>query len=87
LAGIQAPPFSIGNAFFVFLGRQEPVEGEWVHFQANVKEDFQRLWGIVPEGYEKLRLLFEVRWDAKTANDGAPNGDVFYDDLHAGPPQ
>jgi hypothetical protein len=86
LAGIQSPPFSIGNAFFKFLGRDEPAEGQWVFFQANIKEDFQNLWNLVPADYEKLRLLFEVRWDAKTANDGAPNGDVFYDDLYAGPP-
>jgi hypothetical protein len=85
LAGIQSPPFPIGNAFFVFLGRDEPAQGEWVPFQANIKEDFQRLWKRVPEGYEILRLLFEVRWDGKTAGDGAPNGDVYYDDLYAGP--
>jgi hypothetical protein len=85
LAGIQSPPFAIGNAFFVFLGRNEPVQGEWVGFRANVKEDFERLWKQVPEGYEKLRLLFEVRWDGKVAGDGAPNADVYYDDLYAGP--
>jgi hypothetical protein len=56
-----------------------------VPFQANVKEDFQRLWKLVPEDYGKLRLLFEVRWDAKTPSDGAPSGDVYYDDLYAGP--
>jgi len=85
LAGIQSPPFPIGNAFFEFLGRDEPAQGQWVPFEANVKADFERLWKRVPDDYEKLRLLFEVRWDAKTAGDGAPNGDVYYDDLYAGP--
>jgi len=84
LAGIDSPPFDIGNAFFVFLSREEPKEGEWVPFEANIKEDFQRLWKAVPCGYEKLRLLFEVRWDGKVAGDGAPEGDVYYDDLYTG---
>ena len=85
LAGIQSPPFPIGNAFFEFLGRDEPVQGQWVPFEANIKADFERLWKRVPDDYEKLRFLFEVRWDAKTAGDGAPSGDVYYDDLYAGP--
>jgi hypothetical protein len=85
LAGINSPPFPISNAHFVFLGSDEPILGQWVPFQANVKEDFQRLWKLVPEDYEKLRLLFEVRWDGKAPGDGAPNGDVYYDDLYAGP--
>jgi hypothetical protein len=85
LAGIQSPPFPIGNAFFEFLGRDEPVQGQWVPFEANIRADFERLWKRVPADYEKLRLLFEVRWDAKTPGDGAPNGDIYYDDLYAGP--
>jgi hypothetical protein len=85
LAGIDSPPFPIGNAHFVFLGKEEPVEGEWVPFETNVKEDFQRLWGAVPEDFEKLRILFEVRWDDKVPGDGTPEADVYYDDLFIGP--
>lgn len=87
LAGIDSPPFAIGNAYFVFLSREEPVQGEWVHFEVPVKEDFENLWGAAPEDYEKLRILFEVRWDEKAAGDGAPEADVYYDDLYIGPPQ
>ena len=85
LAGADSTPFAIGNAYFVFINRGEPVQGEWVPFEANIKDDFQRLWGKVPEGFDKLRLLFEVRWDGKAAGDGPAEADVYYDDLYAGP--
>lgn len=84
LAGIDSPPFDIGNAHFQFLSREEPIEGEWVHFSANVREDFERLWNAVPRDYSFLRILFEVRWDSKNSNDGAPRADVYYDDLYFG---
>lgn len=85
LAGTDSAPFQISNAFFVFLGRDDPVQGEWVPFEANIRDDFQRLWGKVPEGFDKLRLLFEVRWDGKVAGDGVAEADVYYDDLYIGP--
>ncbi len=86
LAGIDSPPFPINNARFIFITKEEPATGNWVHFSANIKEDFERLWGAAPAGYEKLRLLFEVRWDGKAAGDGAPEADVYYDDLYTGLP-
>lgn len=85
LAGIAAQPFPIGNAKFVFVSKDEPVQGEWVRFERNIKEDFERLWGAAPEGFSKLRILFEVRYDDKMAGDGAPEADVYYDDLYIGP--
>lgn len=84
LSGIDAPPFEIGNAHFVFLDRDDPPTGEWVPFSANVREDFERLWNAVPEDFEKLRILFEVRWDGKSSGSGAPRADVYYDDLYIG---
>jgi hypothetical protein len=84
LAGTDSAPFVINNAYFVFLGRDDPTQGEWVPFEANIRDDFQRLWGKVPEGFDKLRLLFEVRWDGKTAGDGVAEADVYYDDLYIG---
>lgn len=85
LAGIDSRPFEIGNAHFVFVDtREDPVQGEWVPFELEVKADFERLWGQAPEGFEKLRFLFEVRWDNKLPGVGAPEADVYYDDLYAG---
>jgi hypothetical protein len=84
LAGIDREPFRIGNAQFIYISQEEPVQDQWVSFEAEVKNDFQRYWGAVPEGYDKLRILFEVRYDDKVAGDGAPRADVFYDDLYFG---
>lgn len=84
LAGIATQPFPIGNAKFVFVSKDEPVQGEWVRFERNIKEDFQQLWGAAPEGFSKLRILFEVRYDDKVSGDGAPEADVYYDDLYIG---
>jgi hypothetical protein len=85
LVGISEQPFPIGNAFFKFLTRDyEPRPGEWVYFESNIKNDFQELWKAVPEGYSKIRVLFEVRYDDKES--GLPSeADVYYDDLYMGP--
>jgi hypothetical protein len=86
LAGTDSPPFDIDNAKFVFVTRTtQPTLNEWVPFELPVTADFQRLWGAVPEGFEKLRLLFEVRWDNKVAGASPAEADVYYDDLYAGP--
>ena len=84
LAGISEQPFPISNAFFKFLGTEDPRQGEWVYFESNIKNDFQELWKAVPEGYSKIRLLFEVRYDDKQPGEAA-EADVYYDDLYMGP--
>jgi len=84
LAGIDRAPFAISNAFFQFLNTAEPALGEWVPFKVNVADDFSRLWGAVPKDFEKIRVLFEVRWDDKSAGDGTAEADVYYDDLYVG---
>jgi hypothetical protein len=85
LAGIDEEPFAIENAQFVFLDGEDPPLEQWVPFEVNVRDDFQRLWGAVPKGFEKIRVLFEVRYDSK-APDETPEADVYYDDLYFGPP-
>jgi len=85
LAGISEEPFEIANAFFVFLTKEEPKTGEWVYFERNIKQDFEQLWGAAPEGFSKLRILFEVRYDNKEAGPSPANADVYYDDLYMGP--
>jgi hypothetical protein len=85
LAGILEQPFPIANAFFKFLSSDfDPRQGEWVYFESNIKQDFQEWWGEVPEGYSKVRVLFEVRYDDKEAELPA-EADVYYDDLYMGP--
>jgi hypothetical protein len=85
LAGIDREPFRIANAQFVYVTEAEPVLGQWVPFELSVRDDFQRLWGAVPENFDKLRLLFEVRYDDKVASDQPVRADVYYDDLYSGP--
>lgn len=84
IAGYDSPPFDIGNAHFKFLSREDPVIGEWTKFSSNIREDFQEMWNAVPEDFEFVRVLFEVRWDHKQAGSGAPRADVYYDDLYIG---
>jgi len=85
LAGISEEPFAIANAFFVFIGKEEPRTGEWIYFERNLKEDFEQFWGAAPEGFSKIRVLFEVRYDDKEAGPVPSEADVYYDDLYMGP--
>jgi hypothetical protein len=85
LDGIDEEPFPIGNAFFVFLGEAEPTTDEWVYFEVNLAEDFERFWGAVPEGFSKIRVLFEAASSDKIAGETGVEADVYYDDLYMGP--
>ena len=85
LVGLAEIPFAIDNARFNFVSRDfEPRQEEWVYFEANIKKDFEEQWTAVPEGYSKIRVISEVRFDGKVA--GLPVwADVYYDDLYMGP--
>ena len=85
LAGVEAQPIEIANARFVIVDTGEPEQGTWVRFERNLREDFEELWGAIPEGFSRLRVLFEVRWDGRTASDGPSRADIYYDDLYLGP--
>jgi hypothetical protein len=85
LSGIGSPPFEISNAKFVFLTRDEPPVGEWVHFERNLRDDFEKFWGAAPQNFDKVRILFEVRYDDKKIGEGPVSADVYYDDLYLGP--
>jgi hypothetical protein len=86
LAGVDAPPLSIANAKYVMLGTGPPVQAQWVPFARDVRQDFGELWGGVPEGFDSIRVFFEVRWDERNAADGPSAADVYYDDLFFGSP-
>ena len=83
LAGQAKPAFTLSNARIQILRKGLPALGEWTHFEIPLKEDFQRLWGTVPTGYEFLRVLFEARWDNKPEGTSV-HADVVYDDLFLG---
>jgi hypothetical protein len=84
LAGIDQPALKIQNAKYLFLGSAKPVQGEWVYFERDVQQDFQKLWGRVPPVFTKLRLLFEARYDEKKSSDAEVFADVYYDTLYLG---
>ena len=84
LAGVDSQPTFISNARYVMVSEDQPRVGEWVRFERDVRQDFLELWGIVPEGFDRLRVLFEVRWDDRTSDDGPSSADVYYDDLYFG---
>ncbi len=83
LTGIAEPPFAISNARFVFLGGREPTIGQWVHFQRDLHADLLQYWGHVPENFEKIRVLFEARYDDKELGTELA-ADVYYDALSLG---
>jgi hypothetical protein len=84
LAGIAEEPFAIDNARYVFVTKEEPTTGQWVYFERPVAQDFQELWGAVPQDFQNLRILFEVRYDDKGSG-AESSADVYYDDLYLGP--
>jgi hypothetical protein len=86
LAGVSQPPLEIANAKYIFLTQQDPPTGQWVHFEVPVSKDFAEQWGDIPKNYQRLRLLFEVRYDDKPPGAEA-KADAFYDDLYMGPAQ
>ena len=84
LAGVTRPPFGIRNARFRFLGPEEPPQGEWVYFERDLHRDFEELWGHIPASVEKIRVLFEVRYDGKRQGEGPGSADVYFDALYLG---
>jgi hypothetical protein len=83
LAGLDEPPFLLRNARVAFVGRGGPELGRWTYFEIPLRAEFERLWGVVPSGYEKLRVLFEARWDGRPPGSRV-EADVAFDDLFLG---
>jgi hypothetical protein len=86
LAGVDIQPTHIANSRYVFVTKDPPKVGQWVHFERNIRQDFCNLWGSVPVGFTSVRVLFETRWDERADSDGPSAADVYYDDLYWGPP-
>ncbi len=84
LAGLDKPAFNIGNAQWVFVNKAEPIVGQWIEFERDLREDFLRYWGRIPRDFAKIRVLYEVRWDNRRPNHGPTNAEVFFDDLYLG---
>jgi hypothetical protein len=85
LAGAPEVAVTISNAKIEIRSGDPPPLGEWVRFDLPVRRDFERLWGAVPEDYEKVRFLFEARWDKKRDRHSVVKSNVYYDDLSVVP--
>lgn len=83
LAGLEQPPFLLSNAHIAFVSKGPPVLNRWQRFEISLRADFERLWGGAGEGYDKIEVLFEARWDNMPARSSVA-ADVYYDDLFVG---
>ena len=81
LAGSREVAVTISNAKIEIRSGDPPPLGEWVRFDLPIRRDFERLWGAVPENYDKVRFLFEARWDKKRDRASVVKSNVYYDDL------
>ncbi|MEM8609938.1 MAG: hypothetical protein AAGF92_22790 [Myxococcota bacterium] len=78
---VSAP---IGNAKIEVLTGEQPKTNTWVPFDIPIRDDFKRLWGAVPQAYDRVEVFFEVRWD-KMTKQGEVVAEVIYDDLYVEP--
>jgi hypothetical protein len=85
LAGVDTQPTNIANSRYVFVTKEQPKLGQWVHFERNVRQDFCKLWGSLPAGFTSIRVFFETRWDERKDTDAPSSADVYYDDIYWGP--
>ncbi len=83
LAGISDPPFLLRNAKVAFVAKGGPELGRWTYFEIPLRAEFDRQWGAVPAGYDKLRVLFEARWDNRPPGSRV-EADAYFDDLFLG---
>lgn len=85
LDGVNRRPLGIKNAKYVILSSApEPETGRWVRFELPIREDFSRLWGKIPDNYEKLNFFYEARFERYPKGSEHIRADVYFDDLYVG---
>lgn len=88
VSGEQSAPLTISNAQYLFVEterRVHPVIGEWTKFSMNPRQDFVKNWNYVPGAGDKIRALFEARFDAHGPTQTQARAKVYYDNLYIGP--
>jgi len=83
LTGLDEAPFLLSNAKVAFVSKGQPTLGAWQRFEIPVRDDMERLWGVIPDGASRVSILFEARWD-KMRRGESVYADVYYDDLFVG---
>mgnify|MGYP005833651517 CR=1 FL=1 len=86
LAGINSPPYDMRNVKYIILpdATLNPTQNKWIEFKASMIKDFEKLWGIIPRGYDKIVFLFEARYDAGVTKGMRVRADVYFDDIYVG---
>lgn len=85
LAGVTQQPLPISNARYTILANGiEPETDKWIYFEVNIRDDFQKLWGKIPDNYSKLDFFWEARFDDDPAGAAHIRADAYYDDLYVG---
>lgn len=84
LAGVDEQPLHYMNRAFEITGPLEPVEDEWVFFEFDLHDLFDKHWGVLPRGFDYVRTFFEVRYDNRHRVDAVCKAKVYFDDLYIG---
>jgi len=85
LSGVDAMPYrDNGNVRFVLVRPGAPPQGTWVHFTADLHQDFLQRWGRVPSSFERLSFAVEARYEAPTKLNESIEADVTFDDVFVG---
>lgn len=88
LGGVTSDPLTVENGHFVYLNEDEDVRtGEWISFQRNFAEDFEELWGSLPDEIDIVRVIVDVRYNERQESDGPIEAEVYFDDVYLGPGQ
>lgn len=69
------------NARFLVRSPERAAEGEWIHFETNLREDFLRTWGQVPDHFQKVEFIIEARYDDHPPEGVSVSGDIYWDDF------
>jgi hypothetical protein len=85
LGGVNSVPASVLNARWRFVGDEEPATGEWLHFEANLRNEMTEDWGTLPNEIDSFRLQFEVRYDDRNPDELDGTAQVYWDNVYLGP--
>ncbi|MGD8374952.1 MAG: hypothetical protein PVF68_02325 [Acidobacteriota bacterium] len=85
LTGVLDPVPDFPFRPFLFLGEAEPRRDTWIPFDIDLAADYREHYGVIPEGYGRLRVFFEVRFERREPASADPVvADVYFDDLYLG---
>jgi hypothetical protein len=88
LCGLNEPPYAgVRNARYLMAGTLDPtmIQGKWIHFRTNLRDDFLKAWGWLPQQFEKIEFFFEVRYDEPLPPAAAVGADVYWDGFRLQP--